>query len=1345
MSEQLKNLSIISPEQKFNFVALPGQSVRQLLEQLPEWSEHESLVVYNHGHEIKDIDGFIVNEGDRLLVYLVPQGGGGGGGKQILGIVAAIVIIAVAWWNPMGWAAAGGLLTTSTLYSIGAGLLLTSVGTMLAPQPSLGTGNSVGTSERENSYFLNGQSNGSRPYSPVLVAYGRNKIFPLLAANPNVINVGKESTFDALYDFGIGEQSYNLSDIKFGDTLASAYSPAYYPHTNTKTPNLQLVTNRFGYQDYSVKLAHNVPFTARTKDNTINAEVNITFTQGLAYFDNNGNTQGTSADFAVEWKPVGGAYWTAVPAGSFQGATVTQKASQAVPCVFASITESWTGNYYEVGQNGDQLTGRNVRDVSSTTINLSGTNYSGIEFYEWVSTYDYEYGYQEYWQYKQIVFMGAGELWLNGAAKPTPPGGRYYWNSPYTPAVPSVPYYDVTISGATTAPFVVIAGIVFPSAGTYDVRVTRTSPISTDNRRRDEATFTLLESRVAGNVLNLSAPHTMLEMRVKASDRLSGTVQNLSVIATSVLNTYDASGNMVGRVATRNPAWIAIDILCGAANPRPIRLDQIDWPAWKALADICDTPRTWNIGGQTITSPRFICDAIIDYETTVKELIESVLSTCRSGLTIGLNGRYSVMFDGERTIPRQVITPSNSWNFTASRQFPPEVHALKVSFIDSASDYDKQEVMVYRDGYNASNAEKFEDVGTLGITTYQHAWAYGRYMMAAAINRAEVFTVTMDVENLACQRGDLVHVAHDVPLVGGQPAYVVSVSGSNVEITEELSASVNAYTVRLSDGTIRQGVVTGRVSGNTFVLDNVTGIDPDNLIVIGEADRVVKAYIVSQVAPSTDLTASLTLLPYIPEVYNADIGALPEWRPEISNDLINATNLAITSVASAGQVIEYVDRMPQGKFVITWAVNRQDLSASYDLAVTTADGERQVFTGITNQRYEYFIDLVRNPLKWGNVTFTVTPNTSGGIAGTSGSTVDVIFPERSIPAPVNWFMVNVQDMDIAISWEPPAEPDIDHYEIRYSPLVEGAAWNNSQQIGVFAYNVTRTMVGARTGTYMLAVRDTSGNLSPTVARRTTIERLPNINLIETVNDYPLWTGTKAGAVIEGTSVESAGDWGNVASEAFYYYGAILDIGEIYEVRIANKIQSHGAAFRDLMVNWTPLASARPLSNVTSSQYNVMLEVRTANEVNFMADWTPIASAIPIGGANPEAWSPWRPCEVGDFTGRIFQFRIRIQSFDPLIKAVVDDGLIEIDVKDRIDRFSDLTVPSAGLTVNFDPAFMEPPTLAVTTENTTASRHAITAKSRTSFTVQLFNASGVAVAGQVDVLALGYGRERPNRI
>jgi hypothetical protein len=441
----------------------------------------------------------------------------------------------------------------------------------------------------------------------------------------------------------------------------------------------------------------------------------------------------------------------------------------------------------------------------------------------------------------------------------------------------------------------------------------------------------------------------------------------------------------------------------------------------------------------------------------------------------------------------------------------------------------------------------------------------------------------------------------------------------------------------------------------------------------------------------------------------------------------------------------YVDRMPEGHFIIDWDVNDTNLVSYYDLVIITADGDRQIFTNIVERRFEYIIDLVENPTKHGEVTFEITPFTSGGVAGTPGSTIDFIAPDKTPPASVNWFLVNVQDMNIALSWEPPKELDIMEYEIRYSPKVVDAQWNSSQLIGKFPHNVTRTMVGARTGTYAIVVRDTSGNVSDVIGKRSTIETLPNINLVDTVNDAPNWGGTLGGIVLEDGSPQSAGDWGYVAPEGFYYYESIFDIGYIYELRIVSKIQSHGARFDDLMVNWVPLASVPALSRAQSFQFNAMMEVRTADEVNFMKDWTPLASALPIGGANIDVWSPWRPCEVGDFTGRLFQFRVRLQSFDPYVKAVLDDGLIEIDVRDRIDRFNDLTVTTTGLTVNFDPAFMEPPTLAITTENSQAVRYEISNKSRTAFDIDLFDEMNNPVSGQIDVLALGYGREKASKI
>jgi hypothetical protein len=136
----------------------------------------------------------------------------------------------------------------------------------------------------------------------------------------------------------------------------------------------------------------------------------------------------------------------------------------------------------------------------------------------------------------------------------------------------------------------------------------------------------------------------------------------------------------------------------------------------------------------------------------------------------------------------------------------------------------------------------------------------------------------------------------------------------------------------------------------------------------------------------------------------------------------------------------------------------------------------------------------------------------------------------------------------------------------------------------------------------------------------------------------------------------------------------------------------------------------------------------------MAD--PMADPIASGSAT---WSPWRVITVGDVTGRMVQFRYYFTSRNPWVKARLDSGLIVIDVKEWTWHQNDIAVPQTGIRVDFSPAFADTPTLAVTLENTTATRYEITNKSRTGFDIDLFDGA-VATAGQIDVSAIGYGRQ-----
>lgn len=1192
--------------------------------------------VWLHGIDVTDISGFHSQEGDRFIIALRPLGGGGK--KSGLGAILSIAVAVFAWYAaPVIFGGAGAVAGAAGWAGLsGANLLMAQVGAMainmvgsmaisaLVGPPKISTGNGKSV-ERAQSYQLSGQSNQARPFGAVPKLYGRHRIMPLLASQPIIDNVGTDSKFSQLFDWGFGDVLIDQSSLLIGDVPLSQYSPTYYIYRNTKNPPLKLVTNRFGFEQFSVKLIQSSPFVIRTKPDTNYAQVTLNFPVGLVRYKSSGSTTTQSVDFRFRWRVLGTTPWQ-TGFMSFAGAPAKQG---------------------------------------------------------WPPT------------------EGPGEF---------------------------------TVTDKKNVAFNFVVTIDFPGTAQYEIELLRLSADSTDTKVIDDATLTMLESRVAGNVLKLLQPHTLMEMRVTATDKLSGVVQTLSGIGTSVLRTT-TNGTSFANQATRNPAWICVDILTSPTNAKPLKDSQIDWPSWIAFAAYCGQTIERIVNSVSVSQPRHSCDVQVDYEVTAGELVDSILSSCRASRTITRAGKYGVLIDREKTTPRQVITPKNSWGFSGNRLFTQTPHAFRVSYIDGdklfGSGYEtwnRTEIIVYRDGFSASNSTVYEDLGSFGITDYAQAWSYGRYMMAQGIFRGETFNLTMDVENLACNRGDRVEVQHDVPMVGGVSAYVKEVAGNVVTITELLSTAPSSYTVRLNTGVIRTGTVFEAVADDTFEFDTATGINPGDLIVLGETSRVTSPYLVLGINPSQDLTAELMLCRYVPEIYNAD-EEIPEYFPDFGDDLTNVTDLAVISFQVGEQVTIYELRRPYGTFLLTW--NLEGWQAGYyELFVTFANGETELVQGIQGFRYTYTLDLLTNPGRVGVASFTLTPFTSSGLRGTPATDSATVVLDISAPGAVAGFGMDVQDMNIQFFWQLSTAPDVGAYVLRYSPDVEAGTWETSQLIGSFGWDISRASVGARTGLYFIRAVDTSGNGGPITSRRTTIESLPNINFVTSVNEAPLFPGTVSNAVKVGDTIQSAGEFGAVEALGYYTFAQNVSLGDICEVRVSSKIQAHG--------------ETNTGDPVQAGQWNARLEYRVIDTSTPMSAWIPLSSPIadPISGGNT-GWSEWRPIEVGDVTGRFIGFRVRLESFAPSVKAVLTDALVEIDAPDRTLKGQNFDVPAPGLQVDFVMPFMFKPTVVITIENAATNlRYQLSGTNKYGFYVQLFDIdTDTATAGVVDWAALGAGKTR----
>ena len=892
-----------------------------------------------------------------------------------------------------------------------------------------------------------------------------------------------------------------------------------------------------------------------------------------------------------------------------------------------------------------------------------------------------------------------------------------------------------TISGQSLEPFVVVTSVSNLPPAQYQVRFRRNSAVSNDKYVHHSYSMNALNSYKQGKPLSLDKRHTLLEIYGVASEKLAGQVQTVNCIAKRRVREVTNTG-WGSWINSSNPALIALDILTCEENPEPLKDGQIDFYSWKYAKDSCGDKFTFN--------------GIFRNADTVKMAVNKVLSNCRAQLNINYDGKISVLVDEDGKIPTQLITPANSWDFNGSRNFPVYPHALRVGYVEKTAAWQRNEVIVYMDGYNASNAEKYETLETVGVTDRDEAWRYGRYMMAQARMRNESFTLKMDVEHLVVTRGDVISIQHDVPKFGGIAVRVMFVDDDGVVtidkpvvLTTETELGVR---VRLSSGEI----VTRRIvdsTDETLTFDTpIDGIDYGDLVVIGELGKETQDYLVLSITPDSTLAAELTLTKYVPALYSADEGDIPPWDPDFGVDP-NESDLNVVNVLVDYDLI-YSNRKPYGNMVITWdCTGNLSHVKHYNVYYVSEEGVETLIAQTPIQAHtESFSLLANQDLYYREVTFRVEPVDILGHVGGDDTGSAILLPDTEAPLPVDGFGVNVvNNSSVDIFWHKNREPDIAYYELRYSPQVQYAKWYNSQKLARVDFASNRTTVGARTGSYLIIAVDTSGNKSTPVVLRTSVETLPALDLIEEVDDAPDWGGTVNNMVVKGGDLMLSGEFGDVSPRGTYRLKNTFDAGSIQELRIQAKLVVFGVTGLDYMSEWLRLSDVKALSNANSDEFDAWLEVRTADKFTVMADWLRLSDTDPLTENSNDDWSSWRRVESADVTGRIFQFRIVCVSTDPNVNVIVNSAKVEIDVAERYESYPDVPITNAsgGVRIDFNPPFRSIPTLAITIDGSTSfAAYQVVEKTDDHATIRLVDSvSNNPITGQIDVAALGYGKQR----
>lgn len=779
--------------------------------------------------------------GDVVSVRVAP--GGQGGGKMALRVVAMIAVAIASYYvGPAAGAAAGSELFGAAVTAVVGVAGMMAVNALIPPpSPDL-----AGGGKGNSAYGVTGTRNAADPYGPVPRIFGRHKVYPRYAAMPYTELQGSDQYLRCL--FLIGKGRYDLSAHKIGETALETFAEVqrenYYSGESGEP--YTLFPSDVYEEALSIELTQSGGWQTRsTQTGTDEISFDLSFPGGLYRVGSTGNIHGTEVVVEVEYAPYGTTNWVKYIGAYDLRFSGTPSISIAAGQAVVGVTSGATGTVRFAHQKSENL--------QTGTDDNGDAIYTGTRWTDWVRV-----------EVASGTFQAGETVTIAGT---------------YSAVISSLTANSATLQGRHKGLYRYGYTLKVPR-GQYTLRWKRTTADHADDEYMDNVYVTALRS-IAYEAPVTLAGCTLVALRIKGTGQLNGVIDQYNCIAEAIVSAHDGSG--WNAIKTRNPAWAFCEVLTGNSNKRPVTTSRLDLTRISAWAANCTT------AGRTF-------DAVIDRPGTVWDVLKTIAAVGRA--TPGMiDNKFTAVEDTSQSTPVQHFSPRNSWGFRGQKAFPTLPHAFKCRFMNADEDWAQDERIVYDDGYTSANATRFETLDFMGVTSADQAWKLGRYFIAVARLRPEVFELNVDAEHLVCTRGDLVRLTHDVLSIGSGQGRIkaLTTSGGNITaitfddiFTMEAGKSY-AFRARKSDGSSSvNGVVTAAGEQLTVTLSPAIAVSGGpavgDLCLFGEVNEESIPCLVSRIQPGPDMSARLSLVEYNAAIYTADGGTIPTHDSHITID-----------------------------------------------------------------------------------------------------------------------------------------------------------------------------------------------------------------------------------------------------------------------------------------------------------------------------------------------------------------------------------------------------------------------------------------------------------------------------
>lgn len=1031
-----------------------------------------------------------------------------------------------------------------------AGALVTVGSTYLAsaivPYSTDSTPDSDATESATSSISGNGNSINQGGTVPYLI--GTHKYSPPKAMQPVTEYVNKTQAYlTEVFCLGYGPLIIDLDDVKIGDTSITDFDNVEIQLKDdyTNSSDITLVSGIVNTTTVSATFTDTDDSAIRTTStNCERIDIEIGYS-ALTDYNDYGNKTSTSCSYLIEYKNTEDDSWT--------GLTGTE-----IDAVCTAVANPQKEKYvYDINQNGDhaafysgQVTYKyptksyfqfddGVPDhiTVGNTFTIYGTKYNNGMFraYSISGNRVYVGGYNENRESNRDEIVSYGRSLTNESSAIS-----------YDPVATP---FTVTDTDATAVATYRSYSITNLEKAQYDVRITRiTAEPSGDSNVRNEFQWTQLKSTQltddnGDTIVPFPSQYCYLGLRIKATDQLSGAIDNLTLTATSVCYEYNEEDNaLTGDLASGNPAWEYAKILNGDAAKQLIIMDEIDVDAFIEWGELCDEEVEDSYGDM---KPRFRINTVIDTSTTEEDVLKKIASIGRASRR-WVDFKESVIVDKPDIQPSIFLNPANIMSFKWEKSFARRADAYNLSFYNEESDYESDELIVKLDDSTDYNDLNYiEDLDATGITNPDQVYRYGKFAHAQLQLRPETYTATLGINSLVFLRGDVIGLTHD--RVQGITCFgqVLAESGNVLTVDNPFNISnddLPLYATFSDPESYEQTVATYEVTDITDNLITLAALPTFNLVdsyysIGAEVESLTRLYMVKGITSADDLSATVELVDYAsPEIYDAE--------DTIANYISGTVDLTISTVAvpvkpSISNIVTNEDaiKLNSDGSLVTRALIQLDVNYVNTNRPEPKTVEIYYRISGSNGSYkkvskdieeELYVDNVEDGLEYDfKVRFLSAYSAASEFA--TESNVEII--GKTTPPPD---VTNIDYSDGEITWTYNNAPlDLAGFKVRYA-TGSTAIWDTAVALhtGVITdnkYDVS-AFISDTKSFYVKAV-DTTGNESENAAK--VVVNLGDIdlsNIVVTINKYDDgWPDTITNGIISGVD-------GFLYSSTYDFYG-----------------------------------------------------------------------------------------------------------------------------------------------------------------------------------------------------------------